>query len=124
MSRPGPPPPPGSRERRKHERFELLAQIELRYGDEVSILPVSNISAGGVAVTLSPGQLPGVAMREEVNVFIHHEGHEVTGIGEVVRIGHGGGGKLPSFALMWTSEDPEFSTKLGALLASLKRTAD
>ena len=119
MQRRGPPPPPGSKERRAHTRFQLYAQIELHHGGEVSVLPVSNISAGGVAVTLGPGEMPGVNLHDTVTVFLHHEEHHVTAAAEVVRVSLGGGGKPPSFALMWTDENPKIAQQLAELLGSL-----
>ncbi|HEU4615692.1 MAG TPA: PilZ domain-containing protein, partial [Kofleriaceae bacterium] len=55
-----PPLPPGA-ERRRHERFELLAQVEVRRMAEVSVLPVANISAGGMLVRLEGNELRDVS---------------------------------------------------------------
>jgi hypothetical protein len=96
-----PPLPPGA-ERRRHERFELLAQVELRRNAEVSVLPVANISAGGMLIKLEGGELADIAVGEQVNVFL-----DVTDLPEpisltidatVVRL-HG----VASVALRWTS---------------------
>jgi hypothetical protein len=118
-----PPPPPGA-ERRRSERIEILAQVELRRGDgEVVLLPVANISAGGVLLRVDRGMLlRGVRVGDQVGIYLDLGGDlsfEVEA--EVVRVDLlGGPGRTPGIALMWTSEDPAFAEKL---VLALRRAA-
>jgi hypothetical protein len=120
-----PPPPPGAADRRRDERLDLLAQIEVRrMGGDVSILPVGNISAGGIFLKLEPGlSLDGVMVGEPVTLFIDLSslGDDLTLSGEAVvaRIDRGGPGRNAGFALMWTSTDAAFSEKLATVLKRL-----
>lgn len=109
-----PPLPPGA-ERRRHERFELLAQVELRRAGEVSVLPVANISAGGVLVKLEGGALADIAVGEQVSVFLDisdaPEPIAVTLDAKVVRVNG-----VASVALQWTSTDSTTQAQLAKLL--------
>ena len=116
-----PPPPPGA-ERRQHARFELLAQVELRIGGEVSLLPVVNLSAGGVLVDASGdhGDLP---LGAEVKVFLAaYTGAAPFSIeGKIVRIDRRPDGVVGALAVMWTSADAAAQAGLTKLLERLKR---
>jgi hypothetical protein len=117
QSRPKPPLPPGA-ERRQYERFELLAQVELRRKGEVSLLPVANISAGGMAVRLEGGELADIAIGEPVSVFLEvsdlPEPIAVTLDASVVRVNG-----VSSVALKWTSTDG--FVELGKLIDYIAR---
>jgi hypothetical protein len=119
MSGRRPPPPPGA-ERRRSERVELLAQVQLRRGDgEVALLPVANISAGGVLLRVEPGTMPrGLRVGGPVGVYLDLGGDlSLDGEAEVVRLDLlGGPGRSPGIALMWTSSDPAFAEKLALVL--------
>lgn len=54
-----PPPPPGS-ERRQFPRYDVLAQVEIRGGDSTLVVPVRNISVGGLYVDLESHDLDGL----------------------------------------------------------------
>ena len=109
-----PPLPPGA-ERRRFERFELLAHVELRRADEVSLLPVVNISAGGVLVRIDNGELADLAVDEQVNVFLDvsdlPEPIAVTMEASVVRVSPN-----VSVALMWSSTSSDALAQLAKLL--------
>jgi hypothetical protein len=116
MPLPMPPPPPGAKDRRQSERLELLAQLELRRGGgEVVLLPVLNISAGGVFLRIDGGSLQrGLRVGDPVGVFLDC-GNDVTldVDAEVVRVDLMGGPDRPAgIALMWASADPAFAEKL------------
>ena len=116
MPQPLPPPPPGAEDRRQSERVELLAQIEVRRGvGEVLLLPVVNISAGGVFLRIDGGSLQGgLRVGDPVGVFLDC-GHDVTldVDAEVVRVDLLGSANRPAgIALMWASADPAFAEKL------------
>jgi len=108
-------------ERRKDERFELLAQVELRRGGQIETLATINISASGLL------------LRNDRNV-------EFT-VGEGIRVGFDVPELTPAFAIdatvvrvvaatsrpavlaaMWTSSDVSASASLAQMLWSLKGT--
>lgn len=109
-----PPLPPGA-ERRRHERFELLAQVELRRAGEVSLLPVANISAGGMLVKLEGDALADIAVGEQVSVFLDisdaPEPIAVTLDAAVVRVNG-----VASVALKWTTTESATLAQLAKLL--------
>lgn len=109
-----PPLPPGA-ERRRSERFELLAHVELRRDGEVSLLPVVNISAGGMLVRLEAGALADVAVDEHVSVFLDisdlPEPITLTLDASVVRVNG-----VSSVALKWTATDGERHVQLAKLI--------
>lgn len=77
-----PPPPPGA-ERRTHPREDVLAQVELSWGDAVVITMVNNLSLGG-AFLLHDGD--DVAVGEEIIVQLSSENVEVAQRAKVVRV--------------------------------------
>jgi hypothetical protein len=117
-----PPPPPGAPARR-HPRFELIAQVELRRGEEVVVLPVGNISAGGVFVKLERGASLGLSSGDAVSVFVAaEEGDEDLAFGMdavVVHVDGGGGDRPAGVGLMWTSTDAAPVAILSRLLGRL-----
>lgn len=121
----GPPTPPG-RDRRRHTRYDIFAQIQLRRGADVSVLPVLNISAGGVLVELAEGEHPAVRPGETVDVFLdtgdleQDSSESFETAAEVVRVDLGGPGRRPTIALMWTSDDPAMVEVLGRILTRMR----
>ncbi|HUS63179.1 MAG TPA: PilZ domain-containing protein [Kofleriaceae bacterium] len=125
MPQPIPPPPPRAEDRRQSERVELLAQIELRRGGaEVVLLPVLNISAGGVFLRIDGGALQGgLRVGDQVGVFLDC-GEDVTldVDAEVVRVDlMGSPGRPAGIALMWASADPAFAENLTRALRVVAR---
>lgn len=112
----------GGRERRKDERLPVQATVRLRRSGKTSVLPVANISAGGVFLQMHLGQLPGVVLGESVNVYIDfgqdHYGDplELEVEAEIVRVDIGGLDRSPGLALMWTSSDPAVAQQLALVL--------
>ena len=112
--------------RRAHERFEVLAQLQLSAGGAVSLVPVVTISAGGVLLGLEEGSLPRATPGDRVSVFMDvgtsSGGAElcVSLEAEVIRVSQGSAGRSPSIALMWTSEEPESVAQLAAILAHMR----
>jgi c-di-GMP-binding flagellar brake protein YcgR len=123
---PRPPPPPG-RNRRRHVRYELFAQVEVRRGDDVSILPVVNISAGGVLLQLSADEpvsaQPGAVVTVFLDVDLGGEPLTIELDAEVVRLAPGDASHAPTMALMWTSDDPAVAQQLMAILSRLRTEA-
>lgn len=69
-ARPQPPGPPPRIERRGAERYELLAQVELRRHGEIFVLPVVNISASGMLVRVDDDSLPDLEVQEQVSIYV------------------------------------------------------
>lgn len=108
-------------ERRQHERFELLAQVELRRGGQVETLAAINISASGVL--LRNDRNVEFAMGEVV--LVRFDVPELTpafAIGAtIVRI-VAATARPAAFAVMWTSHDAAANASLAQMLWTLKRT--
>jgi hypothetical protein len=121
---PGPPPPtpPPGRRPRAHPRHTLLAYVELRLGGGVALVPIRDISAGGVFVKLeSDGPLGGLALGDRVAVFValDPDGPSISLAAEVVRLEPATADRPAGCALMWTTADPEAVRSLAELLAGL-----
>ena len=112
-------------DRRQHERFEVIAQISVERGGDVSLLLCSNISAGGILIELEHGEMPGVEIgsRVEVRLDLGSDKHgrplDVDASAEVVRVDLGGPNRKPGFALMWTSEAASVARQLAVILEFL-----
>jgi c-di-GMP-binding flagellar brake protein YcgR len=110
-----------SEDRRQHERFELLAQVQLSHSSQFETFVTVNISAGGVL------------LRNDRNIQI--------AIGERIRIGFdapqlapafvidakivrvvGATGKPGLLAAMWTSSDATATHALGQILWNLRKS--
>lgn len=122
---PTPPPPPGS-ERRQYPRYEVFAQVEISGKEATLILPVHNISVGGIYVALDGGESASDAAEfapdEAVTVFLDagvgNDGRplHVTLDARIVRIDRGAS---PGVALRWTSTDPEATARFEQVLEFL-----
>src|SRR4051794_4694350 len=64
-----PPLPPGA-ERRRFERFNLFAQVELEVDGDVLVLPVINISAGGLLLRAEHGEASAIQVDDRVMVHL------------------------------------------------------
>ncbi len=123
-----PPPPPGS-ERRVHPRFEVLAQVEIRGGENTLVVPVRNISVGGLYVDLDDHDLgtPRVLARQRASAP-PSSSMPVTATtssswsrdADILRIdrpevGRGG------MAMRWTAVEPEVAEHFARVLEVLRR---
>lgn len=125
-----PPPPPGS-ERREHPRYEVLAQVEIRGGDSTLVVPVRNISAGGLYVDLDShdpeGLGPTLAPGQRATIFLDaSEGGDdpdlaVSRDAEILRIDKKGPGGRGGMALRWTLAEVEVIERLALLLEVLRQ---
>lgn len=117
-----PPPPPGA-ERRRTNRVELLAQVQLRRGDgEVFLLPVVNISAGGAFLRLEAGVgISSLVVGDQVDIFLDLGAtHMLDLSAQVLRIDvQGQGGRVAGIGLRWSSKDPAMMGRLEAALKHL-----
>jgi hypothetical protein len=117
-----PPPPPGS-ERRQHPRYEVLAQVEIRGGESTLVVPVRNLSVGGLYVDLESHDPAGFGPGQRATVFLDaSEGGNdpelvVSREAEILRIDHRGAG----MALRWTLAEVEVIERLARILEVLRQ---
>lgn len=113
------PPPPPKPNARKHQRYELLASVELHHGDETLILPARNLSLGGIFLGADGNNLSVLPVGHQVELLVFNAADEqspaVRAFAEVVRHDENGVG------LKWRA-DKETSKQIASLLhASVKR---
>jgi len=98
-----------------------MAQVELRLRDEVVVLPIVNISAGGILLRIDR-DLDGVGVDEQVSVFL--DVLDVPAVmmdATVVRVITEE--STTSIALMWTSTSADAVGRLAKLLAHVEARA-
>ena len=123
-----PPPPPGS-ERRQHPRYEVLAQVEISGNEATLVLPVRDISAGGISVGLDDDGSVDFRLGDRVAVFldagVESDGRplHVTVDAEVVRLPRGDGGRdaRPTVAFRWVFADPAVSERFALVLDYMRK---
>lgn len=110
-------------ERREHERFELLAQVQLRHGSEVETFVVINISAGGIL--LRNDQNIGIAVGERIRITIDSPelAPPFSIDATIVRV-VAPTAKAALLAAMWTSSDSAATAALGQVLWNLRPAPD
>lgn len=108
-------------ERRHHERFELLAVVELRRGGDLETLTVLNISAGGLL--LRNDHNVEFTMGEPIRIHLDVPQLSIVFAmdARVIRI-VAPTAKPAALAAMWTSSDAEAAASLAQLLWSLKQS--
>ncbi len=122
LPRPTPPLPPGA-ERRRFERFDLYAQVELEVDGDVLVMPIINISAGGLLLRAEHGEA--VELQVDDRVRIHLDVSDIpepialTMDASVVRIVTNDTGAT-SVGVMWTTSDAMVVLKLAELLQYLR----
>lgn len=108
-----------SAERREHERFELLAQVELSHGGQVATLVAINISAGGLLLRNDDN----VEFTVGESIRVHFDVPELTAKfaldAKVIRV-VAPTARPAALAAMWTSSDASATAALAQLLWSLK----
>lgn len=116
---------PHVQEKRRHPRHRIHLHVEMRGGGEVAVLPTDNISAGGVFLHRTDEDLPGLALGEQVTVFLNASGDEeplyVTLEARVVRIDSSPPGPRSGLALEWSTPSPEVADKLARALKRFQR---
>jgi PilZ domain len=115
---PSSPPAPPFSVTRKHERFEMLASVQLTAGGETMLLPAGNISQGGVYLAADGHDLSGmtVGARIDVQVFdaLDENRAPVRLTAKVVRLDERG------MALQWLAVDAQEAAELAKLMDSLQ----
>lgn len=113
-------------DRREHPRIEIPVQVSLHHSDDVAVVMAANISAGGVFIELTRGELPRVEIGARVEVALdlgsdrYGRNLDLRAEGEVVRVSFGGPTTSPGFAIMWTSTDAAVAKQLGVILEYLQ----
>jgi hypothetical protein len=112
-----PPPEPRGSERRRHTRYELMAQVRVRRGSVDYVLELVNISRSGALVSLGSLQEPrwlSIGRTVELSI-IHPEALDTVDLtGRVVRIEEGA--RL-AFAVEFDPPQPAEAAALDRLLA-------
>jgi hypothetical protein len=76
-------------ERRRHERFDIMAHVRVRRGTINYVLDVTNVSLSGVFVStlgLPRGIAFAVGQAVELNLFVAEEAENVPVLGRIVRL--------------------------------------
>lgn len=108
-------------ERREHERFELLARVELSHGDEFETFVVINISAGGVLLRNDRNVQRTVGERIRITIDAPEVAPAFSIDARIVRV-VGPTAKPALLAAMWTSSDAAASASLGQILWNLRKS--
>lgn len=112
------PSTPTSSEARRHQRYELLASVEIHRGDETLILPARNVSQGGIYLGSDGNDLSGFGVGHVLELLLFDAADEsrapVRGTAYVVRLDPAG------MALSW-SDDPAIAANVDRLLRSLNQ---
>lgn len=70
---------PDAKERRRHPRFHPHAKVQFSGGGEVAVLPIVDISAGGIRLAMTAQDLLELDIDEDVSVFLEAEDAGRTG---------------------------------------------
>ena len=68
--------------RRKHPRFEIVAQVQLGADGDVLVYPAANLSVGGVFVSVSLDEVSYLAVGARLDVTISGMAQEVADDGD------------------------------------------
>jgi hypothetical protein len=114
-----------SRERRRHERYELLAQVRVKFGKLDYVLELGNLSRSGALLTFGSLKKPGwLSLDKVVEVGIIHpeSGDTVELSGTIVRVhqdaqGHG-------FAVEFSDPEEDAARGLLEVIELAERSVD
>jgi len=109
---------PSGRERRQHERFDLLVEVGLHHGDHTATFSVINISAGGILLKNAWDMAFSIGDQIRVNFDVPELAIPFAIDARVIRVIQPTG-KAAAIAAMWTSSDAAASGALGQLLWAL-----
>ena len=108
-----------SAERRQHERFELLAHVQLRHGGDVETFVTINISAGGILLRNDRNIQVKIGDQIRIGFEASHLSPAFAIDGTIVRV-VGPTSKPGLLAAMWTSSDADAASGLGQILWNLR----
>lgn len=106
-------------DRRQHERFELLAQVELNHSGQIETFVTINISAGGLLLRNDRNIPIAVGERIRVTIDAPELAPRFAIDAMVVRV-VAPTSKPGLLAAMWTSSDAAATATLGQILWSLR----
>ena len=106
-------------ERRQHERFELLAKVELSHGGKVETLAAINISAGGVLLVNDRNVEFTMGENLRIQFDVPELAPAFTLEATVIRI-IAPTARPAAMAAMWTSSDATANAALSQMLWRLK----
>jgi hypothetical protein len=107
------------RDRRRHPRYDIAAQIRVRYGRVNYVMEVGNISLSGAFVRCDDlERLPQFRIGQELDldVFEFENLDNVSLRGRIVRIVESGGALRPGFGVQFVNPTPETYDKLFGLV--------
>ncbi len=108
-------------ERRIHDRYDVVAQVEIEANDETIMLPLRNLSMGGALLGLPTTEAPQIGLGDSMSAFLdfgsdaHGEDLTISLEGEVVRFEEVDG-VATAVALRWVSGSLYQLKKLGEIV--------
>ena len=106
--------------RRQHERFELLARLELGHGAQIETFVAINISAGGLLLRNDRDVAIDLGARVRIVIDVPELAPAFTIDATIVRV-VAPTTKPGLIAAMWTSSDAVATAALGQLLWNLRK---
>lgn len=110
-----------SSERRQHERFELLARVELNHSGQVETFVTLNISAGGVLLRNDRNVMLAIGERIRISFDAPELAPAFRIDATIVRV-VAPTTKAPLLGAMWTSSDATATAALGQMLWNLRKS--
>jgi hypothetical protein len=107
----------------------VLAQVQIRAGGDVLLMPVGNISAGGVLLKVEKGNEVALNVGDKVSIYLDLEPEKrgarlaVDVAAEVVRVNSSSGKPDHGIAFMWATQDANLMEKLSQILAAMTKKA-
>jgi hypothetical protein len=111
-------------ERRRHPRFDIAAQVRVKYGRVNYVMDVSNISLSGAFIRCDNlSQLPWFRVDQEVDLdlFDYEDLENISLEGRIVRIIEGGDTEHPGFGVQFLNLTVEAYNKLYEIIATAAR---
>src|SRR5687767_8515598 len=113
------------RERRKHDRIELVAEVEIPHDDELEILFAHDLSEGGVFLAARPDESPWLLPGVPVDVAIALPGSEDPGLvirtrGRVVWRQDASSGNPPGIGVAFDVLDAETLSVIRRVLGRIR----
>lgn len=113
------------RERRRHERVELLAEVEIPHDEQIEILLARDLSPGGVFLAAQPDESPWLLPGVPVDLAIAPSAEEEGGLlirarGRVVWRQDASSGRQPGIGVAFETLDEDSRTALHQLLARIQ----